>query len=236
MITLTAKMRIKGENPLPFSLGVSELGGGALFGETVDVEVVFDRRNLLSLESNAIDRSDIQLPSFGIISNGGSLSFKDNNSRFLGYANVGLLKENQEIEIFLKNTLTKSEQEIGTYYAYDWNYDNDSRSVSVSFKDDLEEMQDLILSKIEYDFEKGEAKNLSWFYNQLRAQTPTKYGFPYLTSLDIKTKDVLNKTYIKYPYMEGVTLWSAWQKLCEAALLHIYKKNKSTVCKYNGGN
>ena len=59
MITLTAQMRIQGENPLPFALGVSGLGEGALFGTTIEDEVKFDRRNLISIESEVKDRADI---------------------------------------------------------------------------------------------------------------------------------------------------------------------------------
>lgn len=148
MITLTAQMRIQGENPLPFTLGVSELGSGALFGETVDVEQIFDQRNLLSIESEVKDRSDIEQPSFGIISNGGSLSFNDSSSRFLEYANAGLLTEGIEIKIFLENTLTKSKKQVGLYYTTDWEYDNGNRSVSVSFKDNLEDLQNkMVLTK-----------------------------------------------------------------------------------------
>ena len=152
MITLTARMNIKGDNPLPFRIGSSELGGNGLFGVAVDVEAVFDRRNMLSIDNSIMALGDIQLPSFGIISNGGSLSFKDNHSRFLGYANAGLLKEGIQIAIYINDTQKKSKRIVGTYFSTDWEYDNDNKSVSVRFKDDMEEWQSIQVDALPLQF------------------------------------------------------------------------------------
>lgn len=222
MITLTAQMRIQGENPLPFTIGVSELGGGALFGETIDEEVKFDRRNLLSLESEVKDRADIDKPSFGIISTGGSLSFKDNSSRFLNYANAGLLTEGIEIKIFLENTVKKTKKQVGQYYTTDWNYDNDSRSVSVSFKDDLEEWQEV---SVGLELVGSRSKNAFSLYEYLKEKTPLKFNF----KEDFLSKDHLKKIGIDFLYLENGTLWSQWKKLCEIAMLFIYKDNYGDV-------
>lgn len=227
MITLTAQMRIQGENPLPFALGVSELGGGALFGETIYEEVKFDRRNLISIESEVKDRADIDKPSFGIISTGGSLSFKDNSSRFLNYANAGLLTEGIGITLSFENTVKKTKNQVGLYYTTDWDYDNDSRSVSVSFKDDLEEWQDIQVNGFDYDprnpfkvIAEGKMSNVyRWLYNV----TPTKYKMISFDGLDEKTRTILEETKLQYPLLKNGTLWSQWSKLCEVCGLRIYK-------------
>lgn len=217
MIVLTAQMRIQGENPLPFTLGVSELGGGALFGETIDEEVKFDRRNLLSLESEVKDRADIDKPSFGIISTGGSLSFKDTTSRFLNYANAGLLTEGIEIKIFLENTVKKTKKQVGQYYTTDWDYDNDSRSVDVSFKDDLEEWQNTTVSQ--YNFVDSQYM-IDYLQEILNKYIPEKS----LCKISESAKTRLNTTYCKYPYFDSDrSLWQYIEKICKICGLYAHK-------------
>lgn len=219
MITLTAQMRIQGENPLPFTLGVSELGGGSLFGETVDVEAVFDRRNLLSLESEIRDRSDIKLPSWGIFSNGGNLSFKDINSRFLGYANAGLLKSGIKVEIFLNDTISKRKEIVGTYYTADWEYDNDSRSVSVSLKDNLEKIQEKNISFFIKE-KKSEFYGID-IYKELIEETK-RNGIEFSENLPKDLEDILYRTKIKFPYLKKSSIWSLWEIFCEAFGCFLY--------------
>ena len=215
MITLTAQMRIQGENPLPFSLGVSELGGGALFGTTIEDEVKFDRRNLISLESEVKDRADIDKPSFGIISTGGSLSFKDNSSRFFNYANAGLLTEGIEIKIFLENTVKKTKKQVGQYYTTDWDYDNDNRSVSVSFSDGLENLQDKNSHKIEVSPEES-PKSIFHIYDGIYKPSDMKI------LLDANSQSIMQKTESTNLYKSESNIWSDLNKICEICGLHIY--------------
>lgn len=227
MITLTAQIRIQGENPLPFTLGVSELGGGSLFGETIVEGVKFDRRNLISFESELKDRADINQPSFGIISTGGSMSFKDNSGRFLNYANAGLLTDGIFIYITIYNTLSKTGIVAGDYYTTDWDYDNDNRSVSVSFKDDLEEWQDIQVNGFDYDprnpFKVIADGKMSNFYKFLYNATPKKYKMVAFENLGEKTQKILEETKLQYPLLKSGTLWSQWSKLCDVCGLRIYK-------------
>lgn len=240
MITLTAQMRIQGENPLPFRVGETPLvrgtplGNGALFGETIDVEAVFDRRNLLSLESEIRDRSDIKLPSWGIFSNGGNLSFKDINSRFLGYANAGLLKSGIKVEIFLNDTISKRKEIVGTYYTADWEYDNDNLSVSVSLKDDLEEWQSIKIDGINYDPRnpKSVFSNMAELYKWLSNHTPKKYKMFTFDDLEYDLQSFLESTVIEYPLLNEGSLWEGWSKLCVVCGLVIFKDfDNYTVCK-----
>ena len=236
MITLTAEIKVKGENPSPFRLGVSRLGKG-LLGETIDNTEVINKRNILHSESEIRDRAEIDKPSFGIISTGGSLSFKDNIYRFLNYANVGLLTEGIEIKIFLENTIKKTKKQVGQYYTTDWDYDNDSRSVSVSFKDDLEEWQDINVYGINYDPRKPDSKTMSFFYEYLYSKTPPKYKMLPLSLLSQETQTILREISVVYPMLEEGNLWSQWQKLCESCGLYIYKDEiGQTVCKYAKGS
>jgi hypothetical protein len=198
--------------------------------------IEINKRNMLSLEGTVMERGDNSLPSWGIISNGGSLSFKDVYGEVANYAESNLLQDGATVEIYLNDTLSGNKENVGTYYSEDWDYDNDNHSASVSFKDDLEEWQEILTDEIEYDFENSEEKNLEWFYKKLHELTPQKYNMTAFEDLDLETKSVLTSTTIKYPYMEDGNLWSSWQKLCGAGLLHIYKEKGKTICRYNGGN
>ena len=248
MITLTAKIEINQDNPVPFIIGESVIGGNALIGDTINVTKEFDRHNLLSIERSIFDRSDLKLPSWGIISNVGELEFNDINSRFLGYANAGFLVEGMKCELFLNNTLVNGANEkIGTFYTDNWEYDNDNQVVSVSLKDDLEEWQEINVEEIIYNPSKPEHKNFAYFYEKLWLLTSNRtyngvkgngnYNMLAMGELDGYTQEVLYQTYLKYPLLKYASLWSQWIKICQVCQLHIYKDNNGVVvCRYNGGN
>lgn len=234
MITLTAKMNIGGgENPNPFVLGSSFLGSDTL-GANIDDENKFDYSNLISLDRKIIDRSDIQLPSYGVISNTGQMTFIDKNKRFLGYANNGSLVSGILIEIYLTDTLSKKSERVGIFYSDKWNYDNNNREVSVSLKDDLEEWQDIQVERINYDPRNPHKvfRTMADLYNVLRKLTPTKYKMLSFNSLDEGTRGQLERIAIPYPLLESGSLWAQWDKLCQVCRLHIHKNNVGqTVCR-----
>ena len=200
-------------------------------------EIKIDRNNLIGAECNLSYRADKQLPSFGIISNTGKLEFNDTDGRVGLFAENNLLKDNVKVEMFLKNTLTKTEEQICELYTDVWNYDNDNRQVSVTLKDGLEELQDITPTlKIQYDPRTSKPTKASAFYINLTSFTPQKYRFKSFVDLDDKTKNILTTTIIQYPFMEQSTLWQMWTKLCEVCGLYIYKNNLGeTDCSYAYG-
>ena len=207
-------------------------------GIYVEVAIEIDRRNLISLERTIYDRSDLKLPSFGIISNTGNIEFNDINGEVKDYAEQMLLEKGLKCEIKLNNTLVDGASEtISLFETDEWDYDNDNRVVSVSLKDDLEEWQEINVDEISYDPRKTESKPFRWFYEYLWNITKQNYNMLSFDELDSDTQSVLNKTYIQYPLLESGTLWQQWTKLCEVCQLHIYKNSDGVVvCRYNGGN
>lgn len=203
-----------------------------------DTEIIeIDRRNMISISSSIFDRSDLKLPSFGIISNTGNIEFNDTNGEIRDYAERLLLESGLKCEMFLNNTLAKTQERIGLFETNEWGYDNDNRVVSVSLKDDLEEWQDINVAEISYDPRNLEHKPFQWFYEHLWALTNPNYRMLAFEQLDSETQSVLQNTYMQYPLIYASTLWSAWEKLCEVCQLHIYKNNDGVVvCRYNGGN
>ena len=204
-----------------------------------DTEVIeVDRRNMLRIDRSIFDRSDLKLPSFGIISNTGSIEFKDNDGRVLQYAESLKSQAGQKCELWLNNTLIEGASErIGAFETDEWDYDSENFIVNVSIKDDLEEWQEINIEGINCDPSNTTATPLSDIYTHLWEKTNANYPMKSLKELDDLTKSVLTNTYLKYPLLEKGTLWQQWTKLCQVSQLHIYKNNEGIVsCRYNGGN
>lgn len=207
-------------------------------GIYVSLSINIDRKNLIGIESKIVDRSDLKLPSWGIISNTGNIEFNDIDGSILYYVEEMILTSGLNVEIRLNNTLYEGKSElIGKFKTDEWNYDNDSRVVSVSIKDDLEEWQEINVPEVTYDARVVEAKSLQWFYEYLWTITNTNYEMLRFSDLDEATKNILENTYVQYPMLKAGSLWEQWTKLCQVCQLHIYKNNEGIiVCRYNGGN
>ena len=207
-------------------------------GIYAEVVITIDRKNIISLESSIFDRSDVKLPSFGVISNTGNIEFNDLDGEIRDYAEQLLLQSGLSCEIRLNNTLVDGASELVAKMETDqWDYDNDNRVVSVSIKDDLEEWQDINVVGIAYDPREIVGKPFSWLYEHLWAITNPNYPMKKLEDLDEETNVVLTTSFIQYPLLESGSLWQQWTKLCQACQLHIYKNSDGiVVCRYNGGN
>lgn len=215
MITLTAKIYINSTNVIEI-----------------------DRKNILNISRSIFDRSDLKFPSFGIISNTGSVEFNDIDGSILDFAEEGMLTNGADVKLYLKNTLAQGASiEIGCFKTDNWEYDNDNKIVSVSIKDDLEEWQNINVEGISYDPRDLTHRNLQWFYEWLYKKTPSKYRMKSFSGLDTETKNVLSNTWVVYPLLKTDTLWRQWDKLCQVAQAHIKKEDDGTTSfKYNGGN
>lgn len=190
----------------------------------------------VSMNFKRMTRGDNDLPSWGIISSTGNIEFNDLNQSIQEYIKREMIKQNLKCTINLNNTLTMTEQTIATMYTDKWNYDNDSRIVNVSLKNDLEEWQNIFIDAISYDPNSVKPMSFAELYNILYKLTPDKYNMLTLRQLDQKTSLMLQHTYCQYPMLNACSLWSAWSKLCEALQLYIYKNSANqTVCTYTYG-
>jgi hypothetical protein len=190
----------------------------SIMGIYIEKTFAVGKESILSCETEIRERADVDKPSFGLISNGGNISFKDHNSRFLGYANAGLLTDGVKIDIFLENTITKNREQVGSYFSTDWDYDNDNRSVSVSFDDGLKNLQNILVE----DYDKREikeeyAKDIFYYLKEKSKENGNiVYADPYYSEF------VLKDFIIKYPYIKNGTLWSQWNKFCQAFLSSMF--------------
>lgn len=201
-------------------------------GIYVDILIKIDRRNLKSCQTNLFDRADDRLPSYGIISNSGNITFNDFNGEIGDYAEQGLLVSGLDTSIYLTNTLTRQTKTIGQLETDTWDYDNDSKSVNVSLKDDLEEWQEINVAEISYNPKTDEEKSFYWLYDKLKSIT-LSYGYK-MRDIDDKTKNVLNTNKLRYPLLKSDNLWRQWNKICFALRCVIYKQNGEIIFKYIG--
>lgn len=191
---------------------------------TIDINY----RVLNDLSIKLKDRADNELPSYGIISTTGSVSFKDYKGVIKGYAERQLL-QGSIVKINMSNTLTGDVEQIGEYSVADWDYDNASQMVRIELQDNLVEMQEI--NHIGIDLARDDrgliisTKTAEDLYNELYNATPQKYRFLPFGSLDSATKARLQQTKFKYFYLESASLWRQWTKLCELVQGHIHKNS-----------
>ena len=210
-----------------------------IMGIYVNITIEINNRNLISLTSTIFDRSDYNLPSYGILSNVGSIEFNDLNGEIKDYAEQLLLTSDLKVEINLTDTLSGKSEQVALMETTDWNYDNNNRSVSVSLQDDLVEWQNLNSTGFYYNYYNPFLPNgtMEELYNRLIAETPTKHRMLSFNELDFSTRNILSNTKIKYPLLKEGSLWEQWVKLCEVCGLYIYKNREGkTVCSYTYGS
>lgn len=203
-------------------------------------EIPINKKNALSIDGSIIDRANIILPSWGIISNTGRLSFVDYDGTIKKRAEDLKLTENLKVSILLQNTITKKEKQLNNFLTSKWDYDSNDKKVLVTLKDGLEEWQDIQIEGFDFDIRNPAKvlpnKNMADLYKWLQYRTPTKYFMKPFDSLDVETKNILNATMIVYPLLNSGTLWAQWTKLCVACGLYIYRTPQGeTTCSYNYG-
>ena len=199
--------------------------------------IVLDYRNSLSIERSIFDRSDISMPSWGVISNGGKLKFVDTDGSIRALVEQRLLKSGMAVTITLSNTISGASASVGEFFTENWDYDNDSHNVSVSVKDELIKWQKILFTQIKYSpyaYKDWPAKEI---YEYLNGITPKDFDMLAFNELDEITKTHLSNSKVEFFILDSENLWSAWNTFCEAFQTHIYKNNRGiTACKYNGGN
>lgn len=215
-----------------FILGQSLLGDGSVFAEADKKMILIGKRNKRSIEVDILSRDSIETPSWGIISNRGTVSFIDDAEGSLyNYASSGALKSGYPIEIFCENTITKKSERIAYMFTEKWNYNNNNRNVSVSIKDDLERLQEINFAGIELD-------NPATLYEifQIFKANSEKFGFSF-APLKEEVVEILRGTTIEFPVISSGNLWSKWDNLCKCACVYIYKNkdNQIELNYYYGG-
>ena len=184
-----------------------------------------DRRNLLSISAPIKDRSDNEQPSYGIISNAGTLSLVDGTREIKEYARLGLLTQDLDVQLWLEDTQSKKKQSLGKFKTDKWSYDNINFEVTVDLKDDLEEWQNKKLKETEIRV-LSPNKTLKDFYDLLISVTPNKYVF---SNINIVEENFIENILIPYYYIEQGTLWEQWNKFCNLTNSRIFVDSSKII-------
>lgn len=190
---------------------------------SVGLKIDIDKKNMLSYNGIIQKKADEKFPSWGIVSTTGNISFNDTNGEIGDYADDNILIQDLNVNVELFNTLNKKSSKIGSFKTDTWNYENNSREVSVSLKDDLTEWQDIFIEGISYDPRKAESVTAKEIYDYLVGETPAKYNMMSYAELDTITQEILTNTVIPYKLLYDGNLWEQWTKLCEICACHIFK-------------
>jgi hypothetical protein len=197
-----------------------------------DTLIDVSNANMVSLSCPIFDREKKDLPSWGVVSSKGKMSFYDSEFQVQELIKEKLINDKVTIEVYLNNTLAKKSNKIGEYSSSNWSYDNDSRLVTIVFSDDLTEWQEISVPEISPTL----SPNLSLLdlFNDLKTFTPYKWTF----EVDEETLDFIKGIKIdetpansgrSYYYLNSGSLWVQWDKFCQVAMLHIYKNEKGNV-------
>lgn len=189
-------------------------------------EIPINKKNALSIDENIIDRGDIILPSWGIMSNGGSISFMDFTGDIKKYADNRQLIRGLPVEISLKNTLSGAGISLGKFVTNSWNYDSNSKEVRTEITDELEQWQDIVVDVLPYKSSTNTNASGEAIYEYWRGKTPEKYNMLPLSKLDETTQKRLKALNNIIFISESKNLWSAWTQLCVSVQAHIFKNSK----------
>lgn len=210
MITLTGKITFPTEENIP--------------------AISFDKSNTASIEYQIFDRSDTELPIWGIISNSGSMTLIDRKGEIKELAKSKKLKGNITIDFYLTNTLAKSTQNVGSFFAQKWDYDNENKTVSINFGDELTQWQNIPIIPLEVDLTKSEVYYETAFSLLYGIATKANIQF----EIDEITTSHLQGILVPLPNYSG-SVWSVLEDFAVAFQVRIYKNYLGQiVCKYDG--
>lgn len=191
-------------------------------------EILINRNNLLSIESEILDRGETKQPTWGIKSNSGRMQFldyrdTDGNLVVKSLAENKKLTSKAKVEIFLKDTLTKKESSLCEFLASEWSYDVNGFTVGLQFKDDLEEWQDIYYELIDV----SQNTNAYAIYTELK-KTCEDLGWKF-SKPDSSTTLILTSHSIRFLFLNNSSIWRQWEKLCEACGLVVFKNRLGEI-------
>lgn len=186
-------------------------------GVYVDITIVVDEKNLDSFTYSLYDRENNDEPSYGVVSNSGTLSFVDSTREVLDYITSGLIGEDLKVSLYVKNTSTNKEEMFVKCYSDDWTYDNDNFVVEITLKDIAERMQKNFIS-VPFTARMTGAQ----IYEILKAAAENIIKIRPFDELDVITKNTLyGYTFINF-YIDNCSLWEAYNMLCKSIYATAY--------------
>lgn len=208
---------------------ISELNkpneGLILTGVYIDVTILVDETNLDSFTYSIYDRDSNDEPSYGIISNSGTLSFVDSTGEILDYITNRMITKDLSVNISVINTTQKKTELFISAKTSSWEYDNNNFVVTVTLNDELEDLQNITYPGFPYDEMLIMASNI---YNDIMSFVPPSFGFPAFQELPDNVQSRLLSGLVS-PYMESCSVWDALDGLCKTLGIRIYKEKSNIM-------
>lgn len=186
-----------------------------------DLKLTLDYTKITDISCGIVTQAEFVKPSYGIVSNSGTISFNDFYNEISDYIELGLLKEGALVNIWIENSLIPSQKyKVSEMYTDKWTYDEENKTVTVTLVDGLEKLQEISFEGIAYYPRTSKTMNYGAIYRILKRRTED-------VGMVVKiSEDVMR--YIAYmanfhPYMNSCSLWDAWRQFAEATKTHIYK-------------
>lgn len=178
--------------------------------------------NLSNVSFTSYDRSDFNVPSWGIKSNSGSLELRDTYGLITPLADI-IESNDLRLNFYLK-CFSKKEQ-IGSFVITNMSYNKQNGIGNIEVKDVLYNWEQITLPYMPL-------KSLLSLYS-----VATNLNSPrVIQPANDETYKHLSNILIKNPYMEEGSVWANWVKICELSGCYIYcnEKGEPTI-RYGGG-
>lgn len=194
-------------------------------GIYVDITIIVDEKNLDSFTYSLYDRENNDEPSYGVVSNSGTLSFVDSTGEILDYITNRMITKDLSVNISVINTPQKKTELFISAKTSSWEYDNNNFVVTVTLNDELEDLQNITYPGFPYDGTLIMASNI---YNDIMSFVPPSFGFPALQELPDNVQLRLLSSLVS-PYMESCSVWDALDGLCKTLGIRIYKEKSNIM-------
>lgn len=195
-------------------------------GIYVDITIVVDEKNLDSFTYSLYDREYNDEPSYGVVSNSGTLSFVDSTGEILDHITNRMLTNELSVKVNVLNTLNNKKELFISTKTSQWEYDNNNFIVTISLQDELEELQNYTFVGIPCN---ESFMFASTIYDSIVSEIPERFGVPYYNNLSDSVKNKIGYSSILNPYMQSCSLWDALDGFCKTFGLRMYKHKQQIV-------
>ena len=191
-------------------------------GIYVDTTIVVDEKNLDSFTYSIYDRDSNDEPSYGIVSNSGTLSFIDGTGEILDLLQINAIKGESTVTIDVVNTLTSKKELFVKCVTDKWQYDNDNFVVTVTLKDIIERLQ-----QINFILPFTTSISIDNIVERINTVMPNNMTLVFDESTKDEIDSMLNSN-LNNVYYDAGSVWDVIQNLCVTFNLKCYSKYNSS--------
>lgn len=191
-------------------------------GIYVDVTIVVDEKNLDSFTYSIYDRDSNDEPSYGIVSNSGTLSFIDVTGEVLDLLQINAIKGESTVTIDVINTLTNKKELFVKCVTDKWQYDNDNFVVTVTLKDIIERLQ-----QINFILPFTTSISIDNIVERINTVMPNNMTLVFDESTKDEIDSMLNSN-LNNVYYDAGSVWDVIQNLCTTFNLKCYSRYNSS--------